>query len=940
VPALRDRLARLTRVEATELLGPDGATWIDAGARVSIDPRQVYLGDDLFRMTFPSETRGRARAIVTITTDRTSDNRLDFHCTCCLKACEHIGAALAHVLEEKASLGLVEAAKNSTVPVTEAELIAQALSDRRQRAQSERMRIVPQDPDRPWTDYTVTSTISGKQYRVALRGREPGQSYCSCPDFRSNTLGTCKHILKVLTRAERQFGAALNRRFRQSTLDVSLHYGESLELRLLMPGTLDPGIASIVGDLRDQAVHDIPDLLKRIRQLERAGTSVQIYPDAEEFIQQRLYQEQIRDRVHEIRRRAADHPLRKRLLKSELLPYQLDGIAFAVGAGRAILADEMGLGKTIQGIGVAELLAREADISRVLVVCPASLKAQWQAEISRFTDRTTQLISGGTSDRATQYSTDAFFTICNYEQVLRDVEEIERVTWDLIILDEGQRIKNWESKTTRVIKGLRSRFALVLTGTPLENRLDDLYSIVQFIDDRRLGPGFRFFNFHRIVDERGKVIGIRNLTELRENLRPILLRRTRESVRQELPERTYDVVRITPTPEQAEMAALHQRNVSQIVNKPFLTEMDFLMLQKELQACRMAANSTFLVDKQPPGFSTKLERLAELFEELLAEDDRKILVFSEWTTMLDLIEPQLNALGASFVRLDGSVPQKDRPALVETFQTDPACRLFLTTNAGSTGLNLQAANTVVNVDLPWNPAVLEQRIARAYRMGQKRPVDVFVLVTTDTLEERMLTVLSGKSALALAALDLDSDVDEVHLTSGIEELRSRMKSLLGISHDPDEDEPVAPAADASSPAAASSDPVRPAGSGSAGLDAAGPRSTTAAPVASGSVAASPVAQAGGQLFASAVGFLQALLPASADSEPVRQLAHTLQQGLSTCIRRDDSGQAHLMLPLPDTAVLQPLATLVSQWLIGQSQQSAPTEPPAPGQSLVATATAE
>jgi SNF2 family DNA or RNA helicase len=128
----------------------------------------------------------------------------------------------------------------------------------------------------------------------------------------------------------------------------------------------------------------------------------------------------------------------------------------------------------------------------VLIVCPASVKSQWRNEIHRFSARDSQVISGAVAARCSQYANDCFFTICNYEQVLRDILSIEGVNWDLIILDEGQRIKNWEAKTSRVIKGLRSRFALVLSGTPLENRLDDLYSVVQFIDDRRLGPAFRF----------------------------------------------------------------------------------------------------------------------------------------------------------------------------------------------------------------------------------------------------------------------------------------------------------------------------------------------------------------------------------------------------------------------------------------------------------------
>ncbi len=231
--------------------------------------------------------------------------------------------------------------------------------------------------------------------------------------------------------------------------------------------------------------------------------------------------------------------------------------------------------------------------------------------------------------------------------MLRDILAIERVAWDLIILDEGQRIKNWEAKTSNVIKSLKSRFALVLSGTPLENRLDELYSVVQFIDDRRLGPGFRFFNRHRMVDEKGKVLGYKNLDELRETLKPVLLRRTRESVRLDLPPRTTEIVRIAPTDEQRELHRTHMQVVASITSKTFITEMDLLRLQKALLMCRMAADSTFLVDKQKPGYSTKLDYLDDLFERLFEEQGRKVVLFSEWTTMLDLIEPSCSS-GASW----------------------------------------------------------------------------------------------------------------------------------------------------------------------------------------------------------------------------------------------------------------------------------------------------
>jgi SNF2 family DNA or RNA helicase len=419
---------------------------------------------------------------------------------------------------------------------------------------------------------------------------------------------------------------------------------------------------------------------------------VRIYPDAEEYIQPRLFQLRMTEVANEIRKAPAGHPLRGSLLKTELRPYQLDGIAFAAGVGRAILADDMGLGKTIQGIGTAELLARHVSISKVLVICPTSLKSQWRPEIKRFSDRDCRLVLGSYKERPAQYAGDQFFTICNYEQVLRDILTIENITWDLIILDEGKRIKNWETKTSRIIKALKSPFALVLSGTPLENRLDELFSVVEFIDDRRIGPAFRFFNRHRVVDEKGKLLGYKNLDQLRQALGPILLRRTRAKVLEELPPRTTEVIRIAPTDEQADLEQGHRRIVQTIINKKYLSEMDLLRLQKALLMCRMCADSTYLVDKRTPGYSSKLEELDQLLDQLSAEEDRKIVLFSEWTAMLDLIEPLLESRRMNHVRLDGSVPQKKRQDLIHRFQSDPDCKVFITTNAGATGLNLQAAD--------------------------------------------------------------------------------------------------------------------------------------------------------------------------------------------------------------------------------------------------------
>jgi superfamily II DNA/RNA helicase len=300
----------------------------------------------------------------------------------------------------------------------------------------------------------------------------------------------------------------------------------------------------------------------------------------------------------------------------------------------------------------------------------------------------------------------------------------------------------------------------------------------------------------------------------------------------------------------------------------------------------MNADSTYLVDKRAPGFSSKLERLEELFEELAAEEARKIVLFSEWTTMLTLIERQIKRFKLDHVRLDGSVPQKKRQQLVHQFQRDPACRLFLTTNAGSTGLNLQAANTVINIDLPWNPAVLEQRVARAHRMGQKSPVQVYLLVTEGTIEEKLLATLSAKHDLALAALDMESDVKEVALTSGIEELKQRLEVLLGAK-----------------PHAAVDETEK----------------QRQQQEAERLARRSRVAEAGGELLTAAFTLLGEMIPQREPTNGAAQMASELKARLEECLERDEQGRPRLTVTLPNEAALENLARSMASLLTSRDR---------------------
>jgi len=361
---LLDTLSRLSYSQTLKLLGSDAPKLLRAGAKWDLSPEDhAYLGEDLFRLQFPlaAGDAESPRVAVTIRPAPESNGRLHWNCTACDSLCEHVGAAFSLILDEKMALGL-SAPPPERVPVeslSERELVKRALEEREERAREEKMGVRSSDPNQPWTDYIVASKISGKTYRVAVRGLQPGESYCSCPDFRTNTLGACKHILHVVAKLRRRFPVAqLKKQYVRKTIGVHIRYGDTAALRLLLPEDLDGEAAKILGDLRDRDITDVPDLVKRIQQIERRGRTIHIYPDAEELIHRGLLIDRIVQRITEIRRKPESHPLRRELLKVELLPYQLDGIAFAAGAGRAVLADDMGLGKTIQAIGLSEFLAR------------------------------------------------------------------------------------------------------------------------------------------------------------------------------------------------------------------------------------------------------------------------------------------------------------------------------------------------------------------------------------------------------------------------------------------------------------------------------------------------------------------------------------------------------------------------------------------------------
>ncbi len=421
----------------------------------------------------------------------------------------------------------------------------------------------------------------------------------------------------------------------------------------------------------------------------------------------------------------------------------------------------MGLGKTIQAIAASEILGTLGFVERVLVVSPTSLKHQWKQEIEKFSDRSAEIVEGLLETRTDKYLSDTFYKITNYDVIHRDLDLIAHWAPDLIILDEAQRIKNWKTRTARTVKKLTSPYAIVLTGTPLENRLEELHSIVEFVDQFRLGPIFRFLHQHQIVDDNGKVTGYQNLSKVKETLAPILVRRRKQEVLMELPERLEKKFFVPMTEEQSKHHEENRDIVARIVNKwrrfKFLSESDSLLLRIALQRMRMSCNSTYLIDKKTD-FGVKADELMATLSDIFEEKDAKVVLFSQWVGTHEIIMKRLATKKLGYVFFHGGVPGKERGKLIEKFKEDPNCKLFLSTDAGGVGLNLQNASTVINMDQPWNPAILEQRIGRVHRLGQHNPVRVIHFISQGTIEQGMLNLLSFKKSMFAGVLDNGDDV--------------------------------------------------------------------------------------------------------------------------------------------------------------------------------------
>lgn len=678
---------------------------------------------------------------------------------------------------------------------------AEEVDLRRQRAASEPMAFERLGTGKSaFANYEVwrTDQENARRYTVELRSLDRLENSCTCFDYRKNRLGTCKHVEKIAA------AMAGSSEVESPLIEVFLEHRPDGDVtpRVNVPARCPPTAREfmsrylgVADRLKKPEATTLSVLIRNLRYAPAAVKSkIRVSSVIHHYVEESLH----REKMNQLRDLYADQ-LRKdagkaAFLKHALYDYQIDGMLHLAFTGRALLADEMGLGKTVQAIAAARVLHDLHDIRRVLVVCPTSLKAEWEDQIRKFTDLPSELVLGGRKERLLLYrDSKAFFLLSNYEQIVRDWQDINELLHpDLVILDEAQRIKNWKTKTARHIKDLTSRFAFVLTGTPLENRIDELYSLVDFIDPTLFGSLFQFNRQFYNFDGEGKTAGFKNLAELHRTTAKVMLRRRKDQIQEQLPERIDNNYFVPMTPEQTLRYDDHATPAARIMSaarrRP-LSPAEHESLQRHLACMRMLCDTCHILDEEITE-SPKADELRRILADLWDTDPgRKVIVFSEWVRMLELVQADLAADGISYALHTGSVPQKRRRDEIKRFKEDPDCRVFLSSDSGGVGLNLQNASVVVNLDLPWNPAKLEQRIARAWRKHQRNAVNVINLVAENTIEQRMLATLSFKQGLADAVLDARGDLEAMEQPGSRSQFMERLAAIMDTNFTTAAEEP-------------------------------------------------------------------------------------------------------------------------------------------------------
>lgn len=453
-----------------------------------------------------------------------------------------------------------------------------------------------------------------------------------------------------------------------------------------------------------------------------------------------------------------------------LYDFQKTGAKFLKTLPHVLLADVPGLGKTIQTIAATE------GCHNRLVFCPKSLQYSWEEEIKKWCPGESVLVvSGNKLDRSSCWRSYAGWTIANYELLLHDYDliknhESDHGPWEIIVADEATRISNPAAKTTKLLKTLKGKKRVALTGTPISNSPEDIFSIIDWICPGYLGTYYQFLDQYTVKEPRfNRIVGYKNLSALSEKISRFMLRRTKEEVLKDFPAKTVENISFELTPEEMRLYdAVRLQIISEIkdlmVNKATLG----LIPVKMLRLKQVTDHRALITGKTES--SSKLEALKEILAPIAASGD-KAIVFTQFAEMAKILLSELNIYQPRIIM--GEISAENRQKAVEEFTNDPECKVIVMTEAGAYGLNLQAASYVVHYDAPWSVAKLTQREDRAHRIGQTKPVTIYNLIAKNTIDEYVMKILHRKQKISV---DVLQDVERLEAAGiGEEDIKAILR---------------------------------------------------------------------------------------------------------------------------------------------------------------------
>ena len=510
---LKNILAELTYEQAVKLIGEDQQLLNDGGKIHINSKEQIRLTDFVCMIELPDAT-------VTLTAQ---DNNLQASCNKCLLPCLHMGASLAVILEEKVELGLK---KNFTEELihykSEDKVIEKALKDRTERASKEPMALTPKPEGSPWRDYQVTSLQSGKTYRVAVRGKD--EAFCTCPDFRCNTLGTCKHIIFTRNQLAEHFSAdQLNEKYTRTTSSLVLNYRKNLELELLLKDNINQEIKSLAAPLIKKELKDIKGILNLVHKIEEQGEKITIYPDAQDFIDTSLKKSELKNALQKISSNPELALAENQLLQSPVSTSELEKAAFGAAALQCIYISDIDSCQQKTALLTAKLLMKEAGIRRILISTNSSKLKLWQRLIQNECWDSQILVEGDPENRNIIYQNDAPFHLSDTRHLINDHHILSRLQWDMIILDDESSIASWNSQSAMALKSIESTYKLVLAHNSVMEDPDVLFSILNFTNEHIAGPAFQFFENFKDISSSGKTLGIKNKEQLQSLINNYIL---------------------------------------------------------------------------------------------------------------------------------------------------------------------------------------------------------------------------------------------------------------------------------------------------------------------------------------------------------------------------------------------------------------------------------